>query len=114
MLLTPNMQVNKITDITIDILRENNIQAMILDVDNTLIDLDREPLDGVKEWIDEMKQDGINFCIASNSLKKHKIEKIFLYFSFHNRPLSFSPFVIFYGLFLYICFRTTRYSSPFR
>ena len=38
MLLTPNMQVNKITDITIDILRENNIQAMIVDVDNTLID----------------------------------------------------------------------------
>lgn len=76
MLLTPNMQVNKITDITIDILRENNIQAMILDVDNTLIDLNREPLDGVKEWIVEMKQNGINFCIASNSLKKDKIEKI--------------------------------------
>ena len=76
MLLTPNMQVNKITDITIQILKENNIQAMILDVDNTLIDLDREPLEGLKEWVEEMKQNGIKFCIASNSLKREKIEKI--------------------------------------
>ena len=76
MLLTPNMQVRKITDITIEILKENNIKGMILDVDNTLIDLDRVPLEGIKEWIDNMKNEGIKFCIASNSLKKDKIEKV--------------------------------------
>ena len=76
MLLTPNMQVRKITDITIEMLRENNIKGMILDVDNTLIDLDRVPLEGIKEWIDNMKNEGIKFCIASNSLKKDKIEKV--------------------------------------
>lgn len=75
MLLTPNMQVRKITDITIEMLKENNIKGMILDVDNTLIDLDRVPLEGIKEWIDNMKNEGIKFCIASNSLKKDKIEK---------------------------------------
>lgn len=76
MLLTPNMQVRKITDITIEILKENNIKGMILDVDNTLIDLDRVPLEGIKEWMDNMKNEGIKFCIASNSLKKDKIEKV--------------------------------------
>ncbi len=76
MLLTPNMQVRKITDITIETLRENNIKGMILDVDNTLIDLDRVPLEGIKEWIDNMKNEGIKFCIASNSLKKDKIGKV--------------------------------------
>ena len=76
MLLTPNMQVRKITDITIEMLRENNIKGMILDVDNTLIDLDRVPLVGIKEWMDNMKNEGIKFCIASNSLKKDKIEKV--------------------------------------
>lgn len=76
MLLTPNMQVRKITDITIETLRENNIKGMILDVDNTLIDLDRVPLEGIKEWMDNMKNEGIKFCIASNSLKKDKIEKV--------------------------------------
>lgn len=76
MLLTPNMQVRKITDITIEMLKENNIKGMILDVDNTLIDLDRVPLEGIKEWIDNMKNECIKFCIASNSLKKDKIEKV--------------------------------------
>ena len=76
MLLTPNMQVRKITDITIEMLRKNNIKGMILDVDNTLIDLDRVPLEGIKEWMDNMKNEGIKFCIASNSLKKNKIEKV--------------------------------------
>lgn len=76
MLLTPNMQVRKITDITIEMLRKNNIKGMILDVDNTLIDLDRVPLEGIKEWLDNMKNEGIKFCIASNSLKKDKIEKV--------------------------------------
>ena len=76
MLLTPNMQVRKITDITIEMLRENDIKGMILDVDNTLIDLDKVPLEGIKEWIDNMKNEGIKFCIASNSLKKDKIEKV--------------------------------------
>lgn len=76
MLLTPNMQVRKITDITIEMLKENNIKGMILDVDNTLIDLDRVPLEGIKEWIDNMKNNDIKFCIASNSLKKDKIEKV--------------------------------------
>ena len=76
MLLTPNMQVRKITDITIEMLKENNIKGMILDVDNTLIDLDRVPLEGIKEWIENMKNEGIKFCIASNSLKKDKIEKV--------------------------------------
>lgn len=76
MLLTPNMQVRKITDITIEMLKENNIKGMILDVDNTIIDLDRVPLVGIKEWMDNMKNEGIKFCIASNSLKKDKIEKV--------------------------------------
>ena len=76
MLLTPNLQVRKITDITIEMLKDNNIKGMILDVDNTIIDLDRVPLEGIKEWIDNMKNEGIKFCIASNSLKKNKIEKV--------------------------------------
>ena len=49
---------------------------MILDVDNTIINLDKEPLEGIKEWIDKMKDSGIKFCIASNSIKKEKIEKV--------------------------------------
>lgn len=76
MLLKPHIQVNKITDITIELLKENNIKGLILDVDNTIIDLDRNPLVGIENWIKLMKDNGIRICIASNSLKKEKIEKI--------------------------------------
>ena len=76
MLLKPDMRVDKITDITIEMLKSNNIKAVILDSDNTLIDLNKNPLDGIKEWINEMKKNGIKFCILSNSIKKKKVEKV--------------------------------------
>ena len=76
MLLKPDMRVDKITDITIEMLKSNNIKAVILDSDNTLIDLNKNPLDGIKEWINEMKKNGIKFCILSNSIKKKKVESV--------------------------------------
>ena len=41
-MLKPKAQFDKVTDVTADFLKENNIKAIILDVDNTLIDLDRK------------------------------------------------------------------------
>ena len=41
MILYPKHYCKKITDLDIDFLKENNIKALILDVDNTLIDNDR-------------------------------------------------------------------------
>lgn len=76
MLLKPDMRVDKITDIPIEMLKSNNIKAVILDSDNTLIDLNKNPLDGIKEWINEMKKNGIKFCILSNSIKKKKVESV--------------------------------------
>ena len=76
MILLPKLQVNKITDIKIKVLEEKNIKGLILDVDNTLIDLDKNPLDGIKEWINNVKENGIKICIASNSIKKKKVKKI--------------------------------------
>lgn len=76
MLLMPKLQVKRITDITIETLEKNNIKGIILDVDNTIIDLDKNPLQGVEEWVKLIKDCGIKICIASNSYKKEKIEKI--------------------------------------
>ena len=79
MLLRPKMQIKKITDITVEMLKDNNIKALILDSDNTLITLDKEPLEGIKEWINKIKQSGIKICIASNSIKHKKVEKVAKY-----------------------------------
>ena len=87
-MLKPNAQFDKVTDVTADFLKENNIKAIILDVDNTLIDLDRKPLENIEKWIETLKKESIKICIASNSIKKAKIEKVakkmdipFIYFS---------------------------------
>ena len=92
-MLKPKAQFDKVTDITVDFLRKNNIKAVILDVDNTLMDLDRKPLKNVEKWVDSLKNEKIKICIASNSIKKEKISKMakkldlpFIYFS--TKPLK--------------------------
>ena len=55
MILYPKFYCKDVTKITIDILRENNIKGLILDVDNTLIDYNRNMDEKVKIWVDDLK-----------------------------------------------------------
>ena len=41
MILYPKAHFNNVKEISIEFLKKNNIKALILDVDNTLIDYDR-------------------------------------------------------------------------
>lgn len=63
-------------DISIDFLRINNIEAIFLDVDNTIIDYDYNVLEGIENWIQNLKNNNIKICILSNTRKKKKAEKI--------------------------------------
>lgn len=72
----PKFYCDKVTDIKLDFLRDNNIKALILDVDNTLIDIDRKMIDGLVQWHNEIKNGGIKTIILSNSNKIDKIEKV--------------------------------------
>ena len=73
-MIKPNAEFDIITDITIDFLKENNIKGLILDVDNTLIDLSRNKIEGLDDWINSMIESGINIAIVSNGRKKRQIE----------------------------------------
>lgn len=75
-MIKPDAYFEKITDIKINFFEEKNIKAVILDVDNTLMDLDRNLLNNIEEWIENLKKANIKICIASNSIKKEKIKKI--------------------------------------
>ncbi len=44
MLIYPDEYLENVKEITIDFLEKNNIKALILDIDNTLIDFDRNLL----------------------------------------------------------------------
>lgn len=93
MLLYPKAYFDKIQNITIQFLIKNKIKILILDVDNTLIDLDHNLLEGAEEWCNNLKEQNIKFCILSNSNKKEKVKKVaktldIPYIYFGTKPLK--------------------------
>lgn len=76
MFLYPKLYIENVTKISYDFLKQNNIKALILDMDNTLIDFNHNLLEGVDKWCENLKKNGIKLMIVSNSNKKDKIEKV--------------------------------------
>lgn len=76
MKLYPNLYLTNIKEITIELLKKHKIKGLILDIDNTLIDYDKNLLDGANAWCENLKQDGIKMCIVSNTNKVKKVEKV--------------------------------------
>ena len=68
MLLKPKIKLQKITDITLDILKQKGIDSLLLDVDNTMSTHHGTVLtDGLRDWIKKMQDGGIKLCVLSNS-----------------------------------------------
>lgn len=94
MLLKPDIKLNRVTDIGVEILKKYGIKALILDVDNTLSTHHGEVLtDGLEDWLSAMRENGIGLVILSNS-KQARVEpfaaKIGLSFiSMGLKPLPF-------------------------
>lgn len=93
MFFYPKAYLNGVKEITIDFLNKNNIKALILDVDNTILDFDKNIPEGVENWCEDLKKQGIKMCILSNSNHVEKVkmvaEKLKLpYFYFGTKPLK--------------------------
>ena len=74
MLLKPDVKLCGITDITAELLKEYNINALLLDIDNTMSTHHGTILtDGLLEWIAKMQEQGIKLMVLSNS-KKFRVE----------------------------------------
>lgn len=93
MILYPNAHFNNVREITINFLQNNKINALILDVDNTLIDYDRNlPQDTVK-WAENLKKNKIKLYILSNTNKQEKVKEVarklqIEYIYFAKKPLK--------------------------
>ena len=74
--LYPKYYCDRITDISPEFLKENNIKGLLLDVDNTLLDTDKKMVEGLEEWHKKITDAGIKTIIVSNSNKKEKLEFI--------------------------------------
>lgn len=93
MFLYPKAYLKNVKEIDIKFLKKNEIKALILDVDNTILDFDKKLLEGVEEWCENLKKQGIKFCILSNSNKKEKVEMVaeklqIPYFYFATKPFK--------------------------
>lgn len=65
---TPDLYLDKVTDITLQLLEEWNLKGIILDVDNTLTFHDSQEVgEPVLNWIAQMKQAGVPLTIVSNN-----------------------------------------------
>lgn len=92
MILYPNAYFNKVEDITIDFLRKNNINALILDVDNTLIDYNKVMSKSVEKWANMLKQNGFKLYLLSNTSHKEKVEAVAQKLGVRYRNLAKKPF----------------------
>jgi len=73
--LYPDKHVKKVEDISYEELKSKNIKAILLDIDNTIINYEREIKENVVEWIKKAKQYDIEICLLSNNTQK-KVEEI--------------------------------------
>ena len=93
MILYPNAHFNNVREITINFLQNNKINALILDVDNTLIDYDKNLSEDTIEWAENLKKNKIKLYILSNTNKKEKVKEVarklqIEYIYFAKKPLK--------------------------
>lgn len=76
MIFYPNDYLKSVTEISDEYLSKNHIKALILDVDNTLIDYDKNLSIEIINWEKELKKNAIKMMILSNSNKKEKVKQV--------------------------------------
>ena len=76
MLIYPKLYLNKVEEITYEYLKQKEIKALILDVDNTLIDYAKNLSPAIIEWAKDIQEKGIKLHILSNSNKKEKVKTV--------------------------------------
>lgn len=72
----PDYIYDKVEDIPYNILKKENIKAIIFDMDNTLIDYKYENSKEIINWVEGLKKEGIALYILTNSPLKNKAENI--------------------------------------
>lgn len=94
--LLPTVAVDRVTDITPELIRAMKVNSIILDVDNTLaIHGSQDPFEGTVEWAQYMRSHNINIIIMSNNSKNRvapfaaKYDLPFMYLSLKPIPVAY-------------------------
>ena len=90
-MLKPNFKFNRVTDISVSFLKENGIDALLLDVDNTIITYKGDNLiEGFKAFKEELEQNGIKLLILSNG-KSERLKKTAQKAEIEYLPMALKP-----------------------
>lgn len=94
MIFYPKSYFNNILEIDSNFFLKNNIKAILLDIDNTILDTEDNMVEGLEDWVKNIQNQGIKFCIVSNTNKKKKAERMskildIPYVYFAKKPLKF-------------------------
>ena len=73
-MLYPDKYLENVEKITIEFLQKNKIKALILDMDNTLINYKKNMSKEVEQWAKQLVGQGVKLYIVSNTNKKEKAE----------------------------------------
>ncbi len=94
MIFYPKSYFKSVLEIDAKFFMEHNIKAILLDIDNTILDIKNNLIDGLEEWVANIKKHNIKLCILSNTNNKNKAKKIaeklnIPYIYFAKKPLRF-------------------------
>ena len=70
----PDLMLDRVQDIDLDILKRENIKGLILDIDNTLVPHGKEADEKAVAWVEKVKASGFKVCIVSNASNKRVIK----------------------------------------
>lgn len=74
-LLIPKLYVDSIFEINLDKLKKQGIEALIVDIDNTLVAWDKkEAPRTVIEWFEKVKSKGLKICLVSNNTEERIVK----------------------------------------
>ena len=89
--LKPDAVFDSVSAIPFSYLEEKNIKGILLDIDNTLIDMFKVMPESVENWVLEAKQKGYKVCVLTNTNSTTKLKLItdklgIDYISFAKKP----------------------------
>lgn len=75
-ILKPDAVFDGVEHIDFDFLKNHNIKGLLLDTDNTLIDLSKVVSDEIFDWVNKAKENGFLVMILSNTNNMEKVSNV--------------------------------------
>ena len=73
-ILYPQLYVESLFSINLEMLKKRGIQGIIFDLDNTIIPRDQKDFSpDIADWLSELKEQNFRLCIASNNRRQHRV-----------------------------------------